>query len=74
LDLQQLKDVASELPTAERAELAEFLFQTLDPEDASHIRAEWLVLARERMVEVKAGQVLGIPAEEVLKKFARPGR
>jgi putative addiction module component (TIGR02574 family) len=72
LNLEQLKDVAAELPTSERAELAQFLFQTLDPKEAASIRSEWVTLAEQRMAKVKSGKVIGIPAEEVLKKFARP--
>ena len=71
--LEQLKATLSELPAAERAELAQYLLRSLDPEEEG-ARAEWLALAEQRMAEVRAGQVVGIPAEQVLKGLPGPGR
>jgi putative addiction module component (TIGR02574 family) len=65
--LQDLKDAATGLSAAERAELARFLLHSLDEGEAADARAEWLALAERRMAEVKAGKVVGIPAEEVLR-------
>jgi len=67
--LEQLKTTLSGLPAAERAELAQYLLQSLEEEEA---RAEWLALAQQRMAEVRAGRVVGIPAEEVLKSLLEP--
>ena len=36
--------------------------------------AEWLALAERRMAEVRAGQVVGIPAEQVLEELRGPRR
>jgi putative addiction module component (TIGR02574 family) len=72
LTLEQLKDAASDLPLPERAELAKFLVRSLDEQSAAAIRAEWLALAERRMADVKAGKVVGIPAEEVLKNLLEP--
>jgi putative addiction module component (TIGR02574 family) len=74
LTLEQLKDVASDLPLPERAELARFLVHSLDEQQAAAIRAEWLALAASRMADVKAGKVVGIPADEVLKGLLESGR
>ena len=71
--LEQLKSTLSGLPVSERAELAEFLLRTLDSEEEG-AKAEWLALAESRMVEVRAGRVVGIPAEEVLKNLLEPER
>ena len=65
--LEELKNAASTLPVADRAELARFLLGSLDEHEAADARAEWLSLAERRMAEVKAGKVVGIPAEEVLR-------
>jgi putative addiction module component (TIGR02574 family) len=73
LSLEQLKATLSGLPAAERAELAQYLLRSLDPEEEG-ARAEWLALAEQRMAEVRAGRVAGIPAEEVLKSLPGPGR
>ncbi len=72
--LQELKDAASSLPTSERAELAQFLLRSLDEPNEQEVRAEWLALAEQRMAEVRAGKVVGVPAEEVLKKLLEPRR
>jgi putative addiction module component (TIGR02574 family) len=70
--LQNLKDAAAALPVAERAELAQFLLRSLDEGEEADARAEWLTLAERRMAEVKAGKVVGIPAEEVLRTLLEP--
>lgn len=62
--LDQLKSTLSTLPVAERAELAQYLLHSLESPEAG-ARAEWLALAAQRMAEVRAGKVVGIPAEEV---------
>lgn len=72
--LQDLKNAASGLPAGERAELAQYLLRSLDEQDEEGARAEWLALAEQRMAEVRAGKVIGIPAEEVLKNLLEPGR
>ncbi len=74
LTLQELKNAAAELPTGERADLAQFLLRSLDEQDEEEAQAEWLALAEQRMAEVRAGKVVGIPAEEVLKNLLGPGR
>ena len=75
--LQALKDAATSLPVRDRAELAQFLLRTLhesDEQDEQQVRAAWLDLAERRMADVRAGRVVGVPAEEVLKTLLGPGR
>jgi putative addiction module component (TIGR02574 family) len=74
LTLQELKNVSSGLPVGERAELAQFLLHSLDTQDAEEARAEWLALAEKRMAEMRAGKVVGIPADEVMKSLLVPKR
>jgi putative addiction module component (TIGR02574 family) len=72
--LQELKHASSNLPAEERAELAQFLLNSLEEQDEAGVRVEWLALAEKRMAEVRAGKVVGIPAEEVLPiNEERPG-
>lgn len=66
--LEQLKSTLSGLPVSERAELAQYLLRSLDAEEEG-AKAEWLALAEQRMADVHAGKVQGIPAEEVLKSL-----
>lgn len=74
LSLQELKNASSSLPLEERAELAQFLLYSLDEPDEEGTRTEWLALAEKRMAEVRAGKVVGIPAEEVVKNLLGPAR
>lgn len=69
--LEALKSTASNLPIPERAELAHHLLHTLDIPDEG-AAAEWLALAEQRMVDVRAGRVAGIPAEQVMESLRRP--
>ena len=69
--LEELKQTLAGLPEPDRAELAHYLLRTLDPAEGE-AAAEWLALAEQRMAEVRAGRVEGIPAEEVLKALPRP--
>ena len=63
--LEQMKVTLSGFSTSERAELAEYLLRSLDS-DGDDVKAEWFALAEQRMVDVRAGRVSGIPAKEVL--------
>jgi putative addiction module component (TIGR02574 family) len=70
--LDQLKSTLSRLPEQERAELAQYLLRSLDAEESA-TEAEWMALAAQRMKDVRAGKVVGIPAEEVLQSLlSRP--
>jgi hypothetical protein len=66
--VEQLKAMLSGLAVADRAELAYFLLRTLEPEDPG-ASAEWLSLAQQRMDEVRAGKVKGVPAEQLLEEL-----
>jgi putative addiction module component (TIGR02574 family) len=75
--LDELKATLSGLPPAERAELAHHLLRSLEPDEPdapADARAAWLAVAEQRMADVRAGRVVGIPAEEVLKNLVGPGR
>jgi putative addiction module component (TIGR02574 family) len=69
--LDELKATASALPLTERAELAHFLLHTLEAPDEG-AADEWLALAERRMDDVRAGRVVGIPAEQVMQSLRRP--
>ena len=71
--LEKLKTTLSGLSTTERAELAHYLLHTLEPEEKD-ANAEWLALAEQRMAQVRAGEIVGIPAEEVLKNLLGTGQ
>ena len=69
--LEQLKSTLSALPTPERAELVHYILRTLAaPEEGA--ATEWLSLAKQRMEDVRADRVVGIPADQVMKRLRRP--
>jgi putative addiction module component (TIGR02574 family) len=63
--LQDLKDAAAGLPAPERAELAHFLLKSLPPEEDGWAEA-WREELGRRAQAIRSGQVVGVPAEEVL--------
>lgn len=67
--LQELKTAAAGLPVIDRAALAKFLLHSLDDGEDADARTEWLALAERRMADVKAGNVVGISAEEVMRSL-----
>jgi putative addiction module component (TIGR02574 family) len=69
--LEELKTTLVNLSVSDRAELAHYLLHTLEPADEG-AAAEWLALAEQRMAEVRAGQVVGIAAEQVMESLRRP--
>jgi putative addiction module component (TIGR02574 family) len=68
LTLEQLKEAAAALPDGERAELAEFLLESLGPEDNGSEEDFDRELGR-RMEEMRSGKAKGIPGEEVLARL-----
>lgn len=66
--LNQLKEQCAGLTSRERADLADFLLDTLEEEDGEEIASAWRAEVRRRMAEIRAGRVLGIPAEQVFAK------
>jgi hypothetical protein len=45
------------------------LDEDVEEVDEQAIRAEWIALAQQRMADVDAGKVVGIPAEEVMRRL-----
>jgi putative addiction module component (TIGR02574 family) len=70
--LAHLKNTLSSLPAEERAELAQYLLHSLDQEEEG-ARAQWLALAEQRLAQLCAGRIVGIPAEEVLQALSPLG-
>ena len=70
--LEKLKATMSGLPLLKRAELVHHLLRTLEP-DEEGAADEWLALADRLMAEVRAGRVVGIPAERSVWVFAQVG-
>ena len=56
------------LPSASRAELAEFLMQSLDELDDPENKSAWLTEIHRRDQEIRAGASVTRPADEVLRE------
>ncbi|RIL06811.1 MAG: addiction module antitoxin RelB [Proteobacteria bacterium] len=57
---------AMNLPSKERARLAERLIASLEGEPEIETDAQWLEESERRLAQIETGQVAGIPASEVL--------
>jgi putative addiction module component (TIGR02574 family) len=66
--LDELKHRASRLPDTERAELAIFILDTLEPEEQGAADA-WRSELDRRMAEIRSGAVVGIPMDDVLARL-----
>ena len=66
--LEELKTTLITLPIDQRAELAHYLLRSLDAAEPDAAN-EWLTLAQQRMDDIRAGKVVGIPAEQVLQSL-----
>jgi putative addiction module component (TIGR02574 family) len=70
---KQLKSALVELAEEDRAELAQYLLESLDPpgeeltEDEWH--AAWTAELERRMADIKSGKEKGIPMEDVMKEL-----
>lgn len=71
LTLDQLKNSFANLSVPQRAELAHYLLESLEDEEEGAAEA-WQSLAEQRMREVHAGQITGIPADQVLRSLREP--
>ncbi len=63
--LEELKATLSGLSVPQRAELAQYLLQSLDQDAAEAWRTE---LAR-RLTDIRSGKVVGKPVEQVLARL-----
>jgi putative addiction module component (TIGR02574 family) len=69
--LDQIAQEALRLAPAQRAELADFLVESLDSTPPDEIQRLWLGEANRRLAEVRSGKVKTIPGEEVLAEARR---
>lgn len=69
--LKQIAHDALQLAPAQRAELADFLVESLASAPPDEIQRLWLDEASQRLDEVRAGRIRTVPSEDVLAE-ARP--
>lgn len=68
---ERLKNQLSNLSPHDRAELAQFLLQSLDSDEGWNEETEklWDVELERRMNEIKSGQASGEPFEKILQEL-----
>jgi putative addiction module component (TIGR02574 family) len=66
--LEALKSRLETLPSHDRAELAGFLLDSLDPADAD-AEAAWGAELTRRVAEIRAGGLAGKPADQVFDEL-----
>lgn len=69
--IEDIADVALELPSEARALFADRLVESLDPAEDSYIHTLWATEATRRLKELRSGQVIGIPGEEALSRLRK---
>jgi putative addiction module component (TIGR02574 family) len=73
--LQSIKEAAGALAADERAELAEYLLNSLGSDDElAAVQAEWMEVAHRRLEEIRSGRVVGVPAKDVLENLRKRQR
>ena len=72
-ELYSLFSAALELPSADRVELAERLWESLEDDSASRTESEWDDEIRHRIAEHRDGIAKAIPWEEARKQIWAEG-
>lgn len=67
LNVKEIEEEANQLPSRDRAQLAEFLIKSLDEEEDPEAEKTWIKEAEQRYREYKEGNVKARPADLVFK-------
>ncbi|WP_020471958.1 addiction module protein [Zavarzinella formosa] len=70
--IDELKETLRQLTAAEQLELADWLYQSADHDNA--LDEEWYRLAEDRIADLESGKVQGILAEEVFRALSENRR
>ena len=70
-DLLELEQKASQLSDDERAQLALFLLESLEPTEDGGVEEAWRIEAESRLYEIERGEARLVPAEEVFENLRR---
>lgn len=68
MDKQTLIDEAISLPVEDRVLVVDSILRSLNPTDAK-IDREWAKVARQRLEDLRSGNVSAVPAEEVFERI-----
>jgi hypothetical protein len=67
MTVEQLAKAAMSLPSQSRAELADFIVESLEGDEIGQVQEVWIAEAKRRRDEVRAGKVATIPGEDALR-------
>lgn len=70
MNTQDLIAEAISLPVEGRAMVVDSLLRSLNPPE-SDIDKKWVAVAKERLAELRSGQVQAVPGDEVFKKISK---
>jgi hypothetical protein len=68
MSLKEIESEIKKLALKDRATLAKWIVESLDELSEAEIEALWVEEAEHRLDEMEGGQVIEIPAEEVLRR------
>jgi putative addiction module component (TIGR02574 family) len=71
LTLEQLAQEAMKLPVQSRAVLADQIVESLDLSEPDEIQRLWVAEALRRRDEVRSGQIMPIPGDQVIAEVRR---
>ena len=69
--LSDLEQSVTQLSADERAQLALFLLQSLEPADEGDIDEVWRVESERRLAQIESGEVLSILGDDVFARIRR---
>ena len=69
--LAELEQKATQLSAEERARLALFLLQSLEPVDEGDIDEAWRVESERRLAQIEKGEVQSVPGDNVFARVRR---
>ena len=69
--LAELEQKAKQLSAEERAQLALFLLQSLEPADEGNMEEAWRIEAERRLDQIEGGDAPLVPGDEVFARLQR---
>ena len=69
--LAELEQKVTQLSADERAQLALFLLQSLEPADEGDIDEAWRVESERRLAQIESGEVQSVPGDTVFARVRR---
>ena len=70
-DLMELEQKASQLSEDERAQLALFLLESLEPTEDDSVEEAWRIEAESRLSEIERDEARLVPVEQVFENLGR---